>query len=386
MQSLYQYFSYIIGSLLFYYLIKNNLKKENNPNNDDESLKLKGIIHNQEILQKKPDTQLLLIICFIFFFSQESQQILYLFKFEHLDFWIIDFIFIFLLMNANFVLNIYRHQKCSIIFIIFTNIIILIISIMANINKKDYKKVEEITDNKYLIIPIIFTFIFLSFLRAYTKVKTKILMYLNFINPYTIIFNIGLIGFIFTLIDLLISSLFKCQSHKLIKYQICSISKNNIDYYIDNIFIYFNNLKNNNLLLEILLITPCYLIICFFEFTCEIMIIYYLNPIYLLIKDNLYSFLLRFILYFIDNSHMTLTLFIIIGSIEAFSLLGYSVYFEIIELRFFGLDKDTKKSIIRRGNQETINILDEENINIYDESFEDENTDNNNENIELKKN
>ena len=92
MQSLYQYFSYIIGSLLFYYLIKNNLKKENNPNNDDESLKLKGIIHNQEILQKKPDIQLLLIICFIFFFSQNlNKSYIYL----NLSIWIFGLLILF---------------------------------------------------------------------------------------------------------------------------------------------------------------------------------------------------------------------------------------------------------------------------------------------------
>ena len=51
--------------------------------------------------------------------------------------------------------------------------------------------------------------------------------------------------------------------------------KNNIKYYFDNILIYFDDLKNSNIYIEIFLFTPLYLMFCFFEFTCEIMIIYY---------------------------------------------------------------------------------------------------------------
>ena len=110
---------------------------------------------------------------------------------------------------------------------------------------------------------------------------------------------------------------------------------NNINYYFDNILIYFSDLgKNEHLYLEILLVIPLYLIFCFFEFTCEIMIIYYLNPIYILIKDILFYFFLRLIIFLIDNSFMPLTLFLFIESAEFLTLLEYSVYLAIIELRF----------------------------------------------------
>ena len=50
---------------------------------------------------------------------------------------------------------------------------------------------------------------------------------------------------------------------------------------------------------------------------------------------------------------MTLAQFIILELTEILSILGYAIYLEIIELRFFGLDKDLKKNIIRRSFRET---------------------------------
>ena len=164
-----------------------------------------------------------------------------------------------------------------------------------------------------------------------------------------------------------------------IKKYICINEKNNTNYYFDSIFIYFHDLKNSSLIKEIIL-TFFYLIFCFFEFTCEIMTIYYLNPMYTLIKDNLYYFCMRIIL-FIRLSFGTKQ-FIILEMAEILALLGYSVYLEIIELNFFGLDKDIKKSIINRGNSEIIGSINTPN-DYYDD---DENFQNGNDNNNIKEN
>ena len=110
------------------------------------------------------------------------------------------------------------------------------------------------------------------------------------------------------------------------------------------------------------------------------MTINYLNPIYTLIKGNLYYFFMRIIL-FIRLSFGTKQ-FIILEMAEICALLGYSVYLEIIELRFFGLDKDIRKNIIRRGDIEAINI-----INTPDDYYDDdENLKNGNDNNNIKEN
>ena len=108
------------------------------------------------------------------------------------------------------------------------------------------------------------------------------------------------------------------------------------------------------------------------------MIINYLNPIYILIKDNLYYFFLRIVLYF-SWFYITLPQFIILETAEAFALLGFSVYLEIIQLYCFKLDVNLSKNIIKRANNESIdlkhNIEEEEEVEErdVDESFEDDN-------------
>ena len=111
---------------------------------------------------------------------------------------------------------------------------------------------------------------------------------------------------------LIISSLVKCQEDdQIIKDNVC-IKGNNMNYYFDNILIYFKEVYFTELRnIEIILITPFYLIVNFLEFACEIMIIYYLNPIYVLIKDNIYYFLIRMVVYF-SSSSLNLTRFIIL--------------------------------------------------------------------------
>ena len=81
-------------------------------------------------------------------------------------------------------------------------------------------------------------------------------------------------------------------------------TNNNItEYYYDNIVIYFEELsnKNNNyeFYLEIFLIPPLYLLISFLEFSCEILTITFLNPIFVLIRDNFYYGISRLIFFYL---------------------------------------------------------------------------------------
>ena len=104
--------------------------------------------------------------------------------------------------------------------------------------------------------------------------------------------------------------------------------------------------------------TPIFLIVNFFEMTCEILTIMYLNPTYLLIRDNLYYAFAKiiFILFFVNKNfehYITLKQFLILETSEILALIGYSVYLEIIELRFCELENDLKKNIIERGDRET---------------------------------
>ena len=151
----------------------------------------------------------------------------------------------------------------------------------------------------------------------------------------------------------------------------------------------FNYFFNNFISNIKKLITPLYLVTSFCGFFCELLIIYYLNPLYVLVRGNLYYCIQKFIFILINlenyQNYISTEQLFILQSSEIIALLGYSVYLEIIELRFCGLDKDLKRKIIERGERETIhksieNNIDENNNDFdFDESFIDENNNNNEE-------
>jgi hypothetical protein len=192
-------------------------------------------------------------------------------------------------------------------------------------------------------------------------------MYFNYISPYKIIYYYGIIGAILTAIGLVFVTFKNCGETEGTPHKLCYVemvdARNVTQYYYDNFFKYFeelgNNLKDSKFAFyfEIFLITPFYFAINFFEFLCEILIIYYLNPNYVLIRENLYYFVIRFIFILIYKDdyqkYITFQQFLILQSSEFLALLGYLVYFEIIELRFCKLDKDLKKNIANRGDRES---------------------------------
>ena len=379
-QSLYRYTSFILGGTLFIYISKKKSANESDLiiiNKERESFELRGLIHNR----KSDGSEMVKIsqvikICLIYCVHAELSRIMYLFDFSGLDIWTIDMIFIIFFMHKNFVINFSKHKKYSMAFIIISvSILLLISSFLPSTNHDDvdekekdkntYQSIKDITRSNFAFILIFITFSLLSCIISYQRVKEKVLMDYYFLSPYKLIFFIGIIGFIITSIILTITSNFDCPEEKEYINEHCGITRiknNSTEYYYDNLVIYFEELKNNKnsykFYLEIILIPPIYLIISFFEFTCEVLTIYNLNPNYVLLRDNLYYGTSRLI-FFLFNLHknykhyMTLTQFIILEMSEILSILGYSVYLEIIELRFCVLDKDLKKNIIKRGFRET---------------------------------
>jgi hypothetical protein len=220
--------------------------------------------------------------------------------------------------------------------------------------------VELFKDSLYSIL-IILIYIMNSFLVSFSRVLGKVLMELNYISPYSIIILIGILGLILTSILLALSSIFSCEG-KTIKSKCNVYDKNktniNNERYFDSIPIYFYNLKiilddesnSYKFYIEILLLTPIYLFTNFMEFNYEILLIYYLNPIYILISDTLYygtKSLLYTILTHNNNNNLISSILTEIADLVAF--LGYLIYLEIIELRFCGLNKNLRKHIRKRS-------------------------------------
>ena len=190
-----------------------------------------------------------MIICAIYSFHQEASKILYSFEFDGLDFWIFDVMFTLLFIDTYFLVHYYSHQKFSMIFIIFLNSILLLVSSFLNMNKSNeqniYQFIADITKSNILFIVILASFILLSIMLSFSRVKLKIFMYYNFIPPYKIIYYCGLIGTIYISIALIISNIFDCKEPMK---QFCDINStdNRNESFYENVIFYFSfDLKYN---------------------------------------------------------------------------------------------------------------------------------------------
>jgi hypothetical protein len=271
-------------------------------------------------------------------------------------------------MKKYFRIKIYRFKKLALFIILGPTSMLLLASSFLTFtshessqkNSRDenaYEEVEAITGSKFYSIPLSIFFIILEIFLSYSRVKAKVLMDLRYLSPYLIVFYIGIFGSILIFIMLVLISIFKCSDGIA---DFCMIKDLNDEkiLYIDNAIIYFQELREtgNRMYIEIFLIIPFYLIIKFFEFTCEILVIYYFNPNYVLVRDNLYYGIIRLIFIIVNNKtfeqDISLTQFIILETSEVLSIFAYGIYLEIIELRFCKLDRYLKRNIIKRSEKE----------------------------------
>ena len=370
--SIYTYISYIIFSLLMNYISK-KLAKNNNNILDSQSLKNRtwSLKSRSKTFEEEPDKiskrKLLKAsaICAVLVIHVDFSKVMYLYDIILFNIWTFTIIFILLFMKRHFVIQIFRHQKYSMIFVIVVCTILLLLSTFFPYNnqsdKNAYQKVKEITGSYGYFLLFLVLFIILTCTTSFFLVYSKALMEIEMIPPYMLILITGIIGLIFNLLLLTFTSSFKCTMNNFVK-NIC-ITFNSEGAFYDNLLIYFSNMKSKYFLskkeffVEIFVVYPFYLIFSFLEFVCQMFAIYYLNPNYILIKDPIYFGLLRMILLFYNIKNLSTYLYIyqffLLEFAEIFAFLGYLVYLEILELRFCGLDQDLKRKIINRTDLET---------------------------------
>ena len=376
--SIYTYISYIFFSLLFNVIIKKKTKSVSEKTNDfikkHSSLLIKDLIYSQKAT-KITIRKIIKTIgaCTVIILQTDFSKIMYLYDISLFNIWTFTIIFILFFMRRYFVIDIFKHQKYSMIFVIGVCSILLIISTLFPYNSRSkynsYQKVYEITGNYFMFIPILIIFILLTGMTSFFIVYSKALMEIEMFPPYILIFITGITGLVLNLIVLAITSNFRCTMKNFLQ-NICIVGNPEGVYY-DNLLIYFSNMKSKydnieqrtNFFLEIFLVIPLYLIFSFLEFLCQIYSIYYLNPNYILIKEPLYFGTLRliFLFYNIRNLSDTLYLyqFFLLEFAEIFAFFGYLVFLEIIELKFCGLDENLKRKINTRVDEEKIETMNE---------------------------
>ena len=252
-------------------------------------------------------------------------------------------------------------------------------------------------------------------LHSYSVVKIRPLIYEKLFSPYSLIFFIGFLGLIFSIIALSISTMIPCGRGKYasefchststeyikktneteinntlndgfiylqqILFPLDSINVNEnkeseVDietestFYFDSILAYFTGLDNNIHqkhkqikkpvygYIEILVSIFILPILSFFKANFDFFIIKELGLFHLLLPEVVYQlikeiiiFILKIITDRIDPTQVTQ--FIIISISNILTFIGVCIYLELIEIRFCGFDKDIKKNIALRGEKET---------------------------------
>ena len=372
----------------FFFIAKNKKKVITQKKHKKKNIEL-SLIYQENVFTYHKLKQLL-IVSFLFTIQILLRRILSFFSLGDFDLWIFNIIFILIYMNHYFVISLYRHQKLSLFFIFFTNLILLVWltflktndSINGNEQKINlYEYVDELLGSSGYSIIIYIIYLFFANILSLGRVLSKRLMEIEYETPYRIIFFIGIIGTLLSLITLIFTSIFDCNE------SIKDFCKNNN--HLDSIPQYFSELKEQIVehtgifFVELLIVFPLFLFFSFSQFVCEMLIIFHLNPNYILISDCIF-FGIRKIMKIITRS-IDVNYFIIDFIAEICALLGYIVFLEIIVLNFCKLDKDIKENIIKRGlrdskikelNLKSDSLLNESNDSNNDSDFDSE--DNNN--------
>ena len=197
MKSIYTYIGYILFGIIFFLIFS---KGQNNKENK-KNLVPKGIIHNKDYTKTKTKKTyfIIFLFCFLFVFHTEIKKILYILNFQAFNIWTFDIFFMLFFLNKYFIINFFKHQKCSIYFIILTSSVMLILSsfLPFTIEDGEYINSYEVARQKgsyFYSIPLFIFFIFISFIYSFSRVTGKVLMQIKFISPYILIIFLGITG------------------------------------------------------------------------------------------------------------------------------------------------------------------------------------------------
>ena len=331
MQSLYTYVGYIIIGIIWYAAKKRK-----------KMIKITSgsfIYNNPEFSTNTKKTNFyFFLVCFFFIIYTETENILYSLGFHLLNYWTFETIFSFLLMKKYFVFNIYRHHKCSLIFIISScSACLLIASFLPNSSTGGlncYQVIKQRYGNYFYSLLLIIFFIFLSFTYSFSRTVLKVIMQARFISANIFIIFIGITGVLLSLVYSFVLYYLKFEN-------------NIIDY-----FIRFNKLERDyKFYLEIFLVNPSFIITKYMQLYFEIQTIFYLNPVYGLLINNICFGTQKFIMFILYKFSGVLN-FIFSEFSEIFGIFGYIFYLEILELNFCGLSDNLKKRITLKGEDE----------------------------------
>ena len=356
-----EYLGYIIfGGLFFYFfrirkIIKKNKKEKIEENNHSKNIQL---IYKKKYLSMKA-IKLLLIACCLFAIQLIIREIMNFLKLWMLDLWIFNIIFISFFMKIILKVEIYNHQLYSLGINFFINFALLIASssLKEDDGKSQYEKIADNFGNYFYIVLFYLVFLALSAMQCSSQVMQKHLMDVENESAFTILFIIGFFSAIFTIIALIMTTYIKCNKN-FIDNKFCHLNEED-NFYFDSFKMYKYNmskqyqLNKSAFFIEIFLVYPLYSLACYLKYFFETMIVYHLNPNYVLISDNVY-YSVKTIIGLMSNNAGKGSILMLIGDI--ISLIAYCFYLEIIILKCCNMHFNTRIGINERSRSEILDI------------------------------
>ena len=296
----------------------------------------------------------------LLFFITQMIKFFYDICLKGLDFGMFQLLFICYISYKMFRMPIYIHKKYAIYFIIIFSTIFKVLSLGFRFVDDGKQRLFKIY--KWIIPVGIIIFIFLTLIKSYSLCIIKKSFDLKFIQPSQFLIIYGFFGAFCCFISSIISSEVPCVDKNDFEniYYICNVTNNNeTEYYYDSYSIFFDTLwdndRKNNINVGFLFLFFFKILFSFFVKLFFLLIIKNLNPEYLICSDSIFYFLTEIVDFFYytskDSGFKCYKFFESLS--ELFCFLGIIFYLELIELNFWDLNHDLKKTIIKRSEDES---------------------------------
>ena len=297
--------------------------------------------------------------------------------FKHLDFWMLEFLFLTIFSKKYLAIEIYRHQKLAMLLTILPltlKIVTIFLSFYDDEEKKNtdsYNRTDGIMKILYVpypwLIPIgIIIYLSMKIMRAYIRTKIKWYMDIKYVSTTKLLMSYGIIGTIFYTIICTITTFTECsKGYKNINDYFCKLevkdnyNEDNNKKYFANFSLYFTNVLFEHYYLEPIILFFGILGFSFYKFY-SLMIIKKLTPIHLVFSLPLYYIMRKIILtisiliHDLNNGKYNYykVKYVIDTLGDFLCIFAYLIYLEVIKLNFCNLNFNLRDNIITRGQTE----------------------------------
>ena len=315
---------------------------------------------------------------------QEILNLMFYWFLRDVDFWFFEILIVTIIFSYTFLLEVYNHQKLAIVINLCSSFFKI-----ANIVLRFFCSEPGIYTKYPWWIPLGFLgYLILIAISAFINCTIKSFIDLRYTTISQLLMFYSLVGIFVSGITCVINTYVPCSETKnsnFVYEKMCKVEYNN-NLYFDNFNYYFSSFADEDSfgkLIRSLTIIFDSLTFFFKEYFC-LLAIKYMGPIHITFAKPIFFILKKIILitnnlirdksFFKSTEDYKPERFFLDVAGDIVCLIGFLIYLEIIELKFFGLNYNLRKYIMQRGIDNDYSIL---SINIIkDEEISEDDTSN----------